>query len=194
MQYKSPLLLVGDDQRGMSVHLVVRRTQRRAVNRRAAKAIPLAGLILVATSCFPPSDAALQRTFERHRSSLEQLRAMADSDYQAARVIRIAPAFTRLEHNWGWPRHDSLLGITRTRWDEYRRLFKRAGIAKGLNRDGQAYEEIFFAVWGYGLADNSRERGIVYSPSALQDINHSSQQIHFSPLAEDWYIYEWRTW
>ena len=50
---------------------------------------------------------------------------MSNQDF---RIVRIAPSFTWLDDDWSWPRPASKWGLSETRWDEYRRLFREAGL------------------------------------------------------------------
>jgi hypothetical protein len=55
-------------------------------------------------------------------------------------VVRIAEDFTWLKDSLGWPRDPQLLGFRQTRWDEYKRLFRKLGLKMGLSReDGKVF-------------------------------------------------------
>ena len=73
------------------------------------------------------TDAALKRLFVAHRTDFDKLVAMATED---ARLTRIAPDFTWLDDDVAWPRKNG--GISKQRWDEYRRLFHRVGVSEGI--------------------------------------------------------------
>ena len=152
-------------------------------------------LLLTFSACSgEPSDDQLLDWFARNRSDLERLVRMSDEDFAACGVIRVAPTFTRLVDNWGWPRAESEWGISRDRWDEYRRVFRRAGLNDGLNRDGERHGQIHFSRWGVGLADNSRERGILFAHAEPHSIRGESQTFDVRHIDGQWYLYTWVTW
>jgi len=66
----------------------------------------------------------MQSNLTEHKADFQRLVEMANEDYARSKVIRIAHDFTRLENNWGWPRPEADWGITKVRWDEYRKLFR----------------------------------------------------------------------
>ena len=59
------------------------------------------------------------------------------------RRVRIAFDFTRLSNDWSWPRPASQWGLTRKRWDEYRRLFKTFGLTGRLYRSSAKNQVLF---------------------------------------------------
>jgi hypothetical protein len=120
---------------------------------------------------------------------------MSNEDYSRTTVTRIASDFTRLENNWGWPRPESDWGITRDRWDEYRELFMVAKLRNGIDRsNAAATDEVYFPIWGQGLADNSHEVGIVFAPHPPSNMKGESLVIEYKPISDDWYSYDWQTW
>ncbi len=151
--------------------------------------------LLSLTGCSSePDEAQVRGLFETKRPVLERILEMSDQDYARTKVTRIAPDFTRLENNWGWPRPESELGISTSRWDEYRKLFKEAGLPHGIDRGGDVSKGVYFPVWGEGLADNSREKGLMFSPTAPSDVRGESQRINYKRLADNWHYFERTTW
>src|ERR1700735_5933854 len=75
-------------------------------------------VLLLMWSCAAPSDNALGKRFQSHRFELEALARMSEED---ADVIKVADTLIRLKNDRSWPRPESKWGITRERWDEYRR-------------------------------------------------------------------------
>ena len=151
--------------------------------------------ILLLSACVSePDEAKVRKLFETNRPTLERILEMSNQDYAQTKVTRIAPAFTRLENNWGWPRPESELGISAARWNEYRRLFKEARLPDGIDRAGELSKGVYFPVWGEGLADNPREKGVMFSPTKPADVQGESQRILYRPLAGNWYYFEWITW
>jgi hypothetical protein len=157
-------------------------------------AIILAISLLLVGCSSPPDETEVREFFNSERAILERILEMSNEDYAKSKVIRIAPSFTRLEDNWGWPRPESEWGISTARWNEYRNLFSSAGLPDGINRDGEGKRDVYFPVWSEGLADNARERGMMFSPIAPSDVQGGSQRIVYKPLSGNWYYYEWVTW
>jgi hypothetical protein len=164
--------------------------------RREPRIVPaIAAFLLLLTGCSSePDEAQVRKFFESKRPVLERILEMSNQDYARTKVTRIAPTFTRLENNWGWPRPDSELGVSADRWNEYRELFNEAELPHGIDRAGEVGNGIYFPLWGYGLADNSHEKGIMFSPSAPTDVEGESRRIRYKPLADNWYYFEWTTW
>lgn len=155
----------------------------------------VAVLLLCLTGCAPePDEARVRELFEAGRPALERILEMSNQDYAQTKVTRIAPDFTRLEHNWGWPRPEGKLGISVSRWNEYRKLFEEAGLTHGIDRAGDVSDGVYFPVWAEGIADNSREKGVMFSPTPPSDLRGGSQRINYKRLADNWYYYEWTTW
>jgi hypothetical protein len=107
------------------------------------------------TDCSSPEDE-LRASFEARLPTLDKLRSMSDEDKT---VIRIAPAFTRLETDWSWPRPDEKLGFTVARWNEYRRLFKEVGASEGLERFEAS---VILTTKACGLGVSGKSFGYVY--------------------------------
>lgn len=146
-----------------------------------------------------PSDATLTRQFLARRADFERLAAMAAQDIH---LVRIANDFTWLDTNASWPRKD--VGISVARWDEYKRLFERAGLSNGISKDVDP-PRLFFHIAARGLVTTGDEKGIVYSRVALQPLLQSLdkrppdnlyQDGHvtaYKRIDQNWYIY-YRAW
>jgi hypothetical protein len=165
----------------------------------------LAFRVAAALACFAavacgehPTDDALRRRFEAHEQDFARLVAMSNED---ARVVRIAPDFTRLDSNWAWPRPDSLLGFSRTRWEEYRALFRRVGLESGLTRetaDGGA-PVVLLTASALGIVNHGSSKGFAYSTAALSplypsldhlpnDVRSANHGVAYRPLRDGWYL------
>jgi len=70
---------------------------------------------------------------------------MSDEDPQ---MSRIADDFLWKQDNFAWPRPQSEWGISERRWDEYRKIFKRADIDDGVSRQG---DDVKVLVWSWGI-------------------------------------------
>lgn len=146
-----------------------------------------------------PSDAAITDQFSEHRADFEQLETMAAQDNH---LVRIGNKFTWLDTDASWPRKN--VGISSDRWDEYKRLFRRAGLPDGFSKDVDP-PRLLFPVASRGLVPTGGEKGIVYSPVPLKPVLKSLNNkppdalydhghvIAYKPIEKDWYIYyeEW---
>jgi|SRR5579862_9826471 len=121
---------------------------------------------LLAWSCKAPSDESLRERFQSHRSELETLARMSQED---ADVIRVTDNFTRLKNDWSWPRPESKWGITRERWDEYQRLFRKIGLSAGLEKDKLG--NVFFIAHTEGFASHGASKGLVQCVSGKDHDN-----------------------
>jgi hypothetical protein len=164
----------------------------------------LAGLALLVLvlmwSCAAPSDASLSRQFKRHRAEFDALSRMSQ---QEAEVIRITDDFTGLKNNWAWPRPEAEWGIRSGRWDQYRRLFRAAGVRDGLSKD--EIGNVYFIVHTKGLVIGGKSKGLVrcfcfgdagnvFLPCTEQRDRGQSggptEGSSYRRLEADWYIYE----
>lgn len=141
-----------------------------------------------------PNDDELLRWFRDSRGNLELLAGMSNDDYRRTKVTRIAPTFTRLSSNWGWPRPESEWGISRARWREYNTLFERVGLRDGLNRDGDGDWLILFPFWGSGFLDSTRQTGVLYADGDVASTECQRQRFEVRQIEGAWYIYRWATW
>ena len=154
--------------------------------------------ILAAAHSPFPSDAAMRTRFFAHHTDFERLVAMANED---SHLTRIAPKFTWLENDVAWPRKNA--GISKQRWNEYRRLFRRLGASEGIleNTDPR---RIFFPITSAGLVPGGCEKGFVYSKEPLTPVLKSldgripnkywngpdhSHVLVYKPIAPHWYSY-----
>ena len=196
----------------LAVHNAYSLTRLRRLGRAMAtlSALPVAAGLLVVSApflaragassicCAHPSDASLIRRLAEHRPEFERLVAMSDAD---ARVIRVAPSFTRLVDDWGWPRADSLLGFSPERWREYRSLFRALHLEGGLERGEGAHPTIYLLASGRGMVTGGSRKGYVYSPTALAPVYASLDSIPpdlasnvtgYRHLSGPWYLfYSW---
>jgi len=123
---------------------------------------------------------------------------MSDED---ARLIRIAPGFTRLVDDWSWPRPESKWGLTQARWDEYRRLFKATGLDEGLYR-APVSKQVFLLAYSEGIVGRGIYLGYVYCGTAAPDPSDSyppcterndsfvGPKYRYQKIADLWYIFE----
>src|SRR5687767_4467263 len=127
----------------------------------------LVALVFVLAGCTgrPRSDTWMREHLVRHRAEFDRLVQMSNEDYGASAVIRISSDFTRLKGNWAWPRPERNWGIPKTRWDEYRALFRALQLPSGLERVGEGYQQVQLMVHGVGVASEGREYGYLWTPT-----------------------------
>lgn len=143
-------------------------------------------------------DGELEKRFASIRESLEQLRTMASDEKT---LFRIAPEFTLDKDAVKWPREDA--GLSKERWNSYRALFKKAGVAHGLLKSEDFPKAVFFIDKADGLCVAGISRGYVYSDeplpvvlSAASFINERARAnpkehgaIAFKALEKNWYSF-----
>jgi len=120
-------------------------------------------------------------------------------------VVRVADDFTRLKNDWSWPRPESRWGITAARWNEYRRLFKAAGVSTGWEKDELG--NVYFIAHTHGLSIGGGSKGLVrcfisgdpekaFPPCAEQKEKGQSKDdtnsdgYSYRKIGPDWYIFE----
>ena len=150
-----------------------------------------------------PSDATLESRFKEQRLDLERVVMMSDEDPQ---MSRIAADFLWKQDNVGWPRPQSEWGISEERWDEYRKVFRRADFDGGVTRWGK---DVKVGVWSWGIVPAGVSISYLHcgSPSkesTSQDPacterkdtgtgkygNSSSFGYRYKKLTDGWYILE----
>ena len=96
----------------------------------------------------PPAmpDAEMAVRFAKHRADLDRLVVMLNED---RRVGIVTNQFIDLAGGSPWPRPERAWGISKARWDEYKTIFKRADIPRGVIRDGGSGETMIYA-WTWG--------------------------------------------
>jgi len=182
----------------------------------AMKFLRIAGLVCAAIlavisllwwGCGPhqPSDASLERQFNKHRPNLDRIVAMMDEDWQ---MSRIAPDFTWKQNNLGWPRPESEWGISKARWDDYRKIFIQAGCERGTTRREKS-SDVILNVWSWGIVPagvgvsylhcGSPRNGYTHTEPPCTDNRESGSGLHghstsygyrYKKIAPDSYIYE----
>jgi len=130
---------------------------------------------------------------------------MMDEDWH---MSRIAPDFTWRQDSLAWPRPESEWGISKERWDHYRRLFLQAGIREGTTRR-EGSSDILLDVWSWGIVPagvsvsylycGPPQRGYVHTePPCIEKKDSgagmhgdsSSYRYRYKKIADHWYIYE----
>lgn len=168
---------------------------------RVVGSIVLLVLLLVASLFWymtPPSDASLERRFQQHTADLEQIVKMMEQDVH---MQRIAEDFTR---NDDWDEHPGRAReISEQRWNQYREIFRRAGVPMGTVRQS---DDIEIKAWAAGLAIAGRSLSYVHCGKSSADIKsiyppcrerkesgtfeQNDVFIRYRRIQGDWYIYE----
>lgn len=136
-----------------------------------------------------PSDDKLVANFEANEAEFNRLIEMCKED---SNMTRIADDFLwRVDHA-GWPRAESDWGITRERWNEYKKLFKKVGLDNGLVNQGKI---ILLFANNRGLLTGGSSKGYAYLSEpprrTFDSLDHSDDHegIDFRPLKGNWYLY-----
>ena len=144
--------------------------------------------VLAALSGCIQSESSLRSNFYGDRAAFEEmLELFAQDDH----LVRVANDFTRLKHDWSWPRED--VGLTPERWDRYRALFARARLDGGIERQGT---EVFFYMSSVGLVGSGRSRGVAFATSRPLETartlgERQGEGISYVALEGNWYLFDW---
>jgi hypothetical protein len=162
----------------------------------------LSVIVLSAISKQLPSDESLRTRFVAHRVDFERLVVMTNED---SHLTRIAPDFTWLDHDAAWPRKN--VGISESRWEDYRQIFQTVGASEGLIKYSNP-TEILIPITSIGLVPSGVEKGLAYSQTSLSPVLKSlnerppeefwngtdrSHVLVYEPIGDHWYIY-YRQW
>jgi ABC-type oligopeptide transport system substrate-binding subunit len=143
-------------------------------------------------------DAELISNFEQHEQEFNTLIQMAKED---SHVVRIAYDFTWLDTDYHWPRPSSEIGFSEGRWDQYKRIFSKLGLRKGLawTSDGA----IILISSTRGMMTDGSAKGYTFSTKPLSptfdSLDHISEEIRsgkvspglpvYRKIKENWYLY-----
>jgi len=158
--------------------------------------LPASGCSLSQTE--HPSDGQMISNFFTHETEFDTLVKMVSEDQQ---VSRIAYDFTWLKDNLSWPRPESELGFTKERWDQYRLLFRKLGLAAGILKNSNG--SIFFLASTKGLSISGSMKGYVHSDENLEpqvsSLDNISGKIKereipadtpiYRKIKDNWYVY-----
>jgi hypothetical protein len=162
-------------------------------------AVLVGGLLLLMWSCEPPSLSTLEHRFPHQRRDLETIISMSDHDSQ---LTRIDPAWL-MTRDHQFLEYSPETGITRERWDEYRRLFACNDITQGIQRDPET-RDAFIIVKSVGLLNRGNSNGYLYcgpgpnhryppcfssQPFGEHPYKPGDEAYSFRKLADRWYAY-----
>lgn len=162
-------------------------------------ALVVVGLFIIFWIMTPPSLATLKDRFPSQRHDLETIISMSDHDAQ----------LTVIDPSWLMTKDREFLayspdtGITRERWEEYRRLFSRNDIMQGIRRDPDT-KDAFIIVQSFGILENGTSAGYLncgpgpnhrYLPCSSSrpfgehPYRPGDEAYSFIRLADRWYAY-----
>jgi hypothetical protein len=149
-----------------------------------------------------PDDALLEKQFSKQRRNFERLVKMMDEDSQ---MSRIAPDFTWRKDNLSWPRPESEWGISKQRWNDYKRMFAEVGLRDGTTRRENS-SDILLVVWSSGIVPSGVSISFLYCDPPRNGFRHTEipctekkdsgraegngNTYRYKEIAQDWYIIE----
>ncbi len=142
----------------------------------------------------PPADATLEANFLQHEAEFDRLAQMVTED---SRVEYLTTDRIVLVDNYTWPRPESQWGISRERWDEYRKLFAQLGLTHGFSRmTGPKYDALLLMVFAeMELGGCQVAKGYAYSTKpvvgetdSLDRLPRRSQHPAFKQVKGNWYL------
>jgi hypothetical protein len=167
--------------------------------------LALIALLLWFIGPHQPSDRSLENRFYKQRPVLERIVAMMNED---AQMSRIATDFTWRQDSAAWPRPETDWGISRERWDEYRKIFDREGFKDGVSRNAKT-GDVSIYVWSWGIVPAGTSLSFLHCGSIANEDRNSepacvgrrssgsgmygtstSYAYRFKKIAQDWYILE----
>jgi hypothetical protein len=118
----------------------------------------------------PPTLMELQRDFPSKQADLETILRMSDAD---SNFSRIAPNFLyrtpeKPNELGQYMYNDPKSGLSKSRWDDYRKIYRRNGIQLGIQRN--VSRDAFIMVDSVGLSNRGHVTGYVHcANSAVPD-------------------------
>jgi len=149
-----------------------------------------------------PTDESLDWQFSRQKSNLEHMAIMIFED---SNMTRIAPDFTWTRDSQDWPRPRSEWGISKKRWDEYKRMFTNSGVTQGIRRPENS-SDVQFIAWERNIILARKSVGFIFCGHAGAEYEHKAlpcreekdsgekkeghSELRYRKIAPDWYVYE----
>jgi len=161
--------------------------------RRVIRAITIvltlpAGLVILCTAVLfifmrasePPTLGELQKHFATRKTALETLVRMSKED---AHYSRIAPTFVDRDQGSDGPGRymdgDPKAGLAKSRWDEYRAIYKLNDIKLGVQRDEG--EDFFIMADSVGLLNRGHSTGYLFCVQQKDE----AKKYRFQPCRQD---------
>ena len=136
----------------------------------------LMACVLPLTACDRVSDTTLKQEFNAKRDQLSRLVRMSSEDRQMARISADDPSSA----------------LSTQRLNQYRALFKEAGIEGGLERRDDFPSAIFFYVDCSGSAVDRDCKGFAYSEKPLAPLKNKlnlAPGVAFERVSGNWYLF-----
>jgi hypothetical protein len=134
-------------------------------------------------------DAQLRGVFYQHRNDFNQLLSMSKED---PLMTRVAFDFTMMDTDAG-PKKN--VGLSDSRWQEYRSLFRKLGLTDGFVRTTVVPSAVLFYARCEGSAIDADCKGFAYSEKPLSPLAESLDRPKdgwvFETLAPNWYLFRW---
>jgi hypothetical protein len=162
-------------------------------------------LLVIVYIAQPPSDTALQRRFALNKPTFERLAQKTGEMPSIVRIEKLEIEDTNgMKYKFG--EKQSLLSPEA--WEEYRKLFEKAGLEDGVYRWPQTGEMLFLGHTLYGNTELGQfgtlgtHYGFVHCPPSLRAdslgfipcIDNKEQadtfDYRYKRLSDDWYLYE----
>jgi hypothetical protein len=175
--------------------------------------LPLLLMAIFFIGCEPPSINKLANKFETRQSTLEQIATMSNQDGDFRRVdstfmYSVAEDGKTYKQSL---KEDRNAPLSTSRWNEYNRLFLKAGLNQGFNRDDSG--DIFFMADSVGLLNRGHTTGYLFcmdpgsdasksssfEPCTIKSANVGSKKFSDNPRAEaysfrkvadHWYVFD----
>lgn len=151
----------------------------------------LAGSALLVNRSPHYSDETLTEVFQKNKTDFDLLARMAQED---ANMIRIADDFTWTKDSAAFPRPESEMGITKERWDDYKKLFVKLGLKAGILN--YQPEKIYFTSTTEGLLTGGSSKGFAFMIenteivfNSLDNFEFKSSGYAYKKLEGNWYLY-----
>jgi hypothetical protein len=136
------------------------------------------------------SDDELIANFESHKADFNRMLQMINED----------KGLDRVDYNWTAPENPQSVGISQNRIDEYRSLFRRAGVPRGFSAF-KTKDYVEFIASSQGLAVGGSSKGYLYAkdppPRLTENIEkYRAQENKYSPafpvyrhIEGNWYLF-----
>ncbi len=143
------------------------------------------------------TDATLENLFRENREDFVRLARMSDED---PTVVRIAYDFTNVSGK-GSSSDTGVVGFSEQRWEEYRSLFRKLRLERGITRfeDGS----VMFIAFARGLSVSGITKGYLFNRDGENCPANSLDELEKLPpaqgkpfncrkIGENWYLYVWQ--
>ncbi len=151
------------------------------------------GFLIYLFSPHPPTDERLIKNYSSHKADYERLVKMVKEDYTKG-ISRVD--YDWYDCSWDWENSESKkCNLEEERWEEYRELFKRIGLKRGVSIGKNSDEKFFveFKVYSWGLVTGGLEKGVTYAEYKQKSVyaseNPENEWVKYKYIEDNWYIY-----